>query len=144
ERAAEHSHPLADAHHSQAAALGCARERVSDLEAGAVVADPHVDRAAPRAEPDLHLRSTGVLTDVGERFLHCPEQRHPLRGAEGLGIAADLETGVDAAPLGEGIDLTVEDLTQRAADDAPRFERVRNLAEPSVELSEAGSQVVEA
>ena len=59
-------------------------------------------------------------------------------------IAADLELGMDSRALREGVDLAVEDLAERSADDALRLERVRDLPELAVELDEAAAEVVEA
>ena len=60
------------------------------------------------------------------------------------GSPRDLEARVDPAALREGVDLAVEDLAERAADDALRLERVRDLAQRAVELAEPRSEVVEA
>ena len=49
-----------------------------------------------------------------------------------------------AGALGEAVDLAVEDLSQRAADDALRLERVRDLAKLPIELDEPSGEVVEA
>ena len=50
----------------------------------------------------------------------------------------------DPGALRERIDLAVEDLAERARDDAPRLERARELAQVAVELRHAGEHVVEA
>src|SRR5262249_4994241 len=80
DRAAGHADALADADDAQPAALGCPGERVTNLEAGAVVGDAHVDRAAAGPEADLDLGRARVLADVREGLLDRPEDRDPLRG----------------------------------------------------------------
>ena len=68
----------------------------------------------------------------------------PLRGRERVGLATDLEVGLDAGALGEGVDLAMEDLAERTADHALRLERVGDLAQVAVELDEPCGEVVEA
>ena len=90
------------------------------------------------------MRRAGVLAHVRERLLDRTEDRDPLRGRERVRVATDLELGVDPGALREAVDLAVEDLAERTADDALRLERVRDLAKLAVELDEARGEVVEA
>ena len=53
-------------------------------------------------------------------------------------------SALDPRPLGEAVDLAVQDLAERAADHALRLERVRDLAELAIELDEPRREVVEA
>ncbi len=85
-----------------------------------------------------------MLADVGERLLDRAEHRDALRGGERVGVAADLELGVDPGALGEVVDLAVQDLAEWTGDDALRLERVRDLAQLAIELDEPRGQVVEA
>ena len=126
------------------ATLRCARERPSDLEAVPVVAHAHLDRRPTHPDADVDVRRPGVLADVGERFLDRAVDRDPLGRRDRLRIAADLEFRRDPGALGERIGLAVEDLAERARDDAPRLERARELAQVAVELRHAGEHVVEA
>ena len=119
-------------------------ERALDLEAHAVVGDLHLDRAPAGADLDDDRGRGGVLADVGERLLDRAEDGDPLAGGQRVRVSADLEHGRDSRALRERVDLAVEDLAERAADDALRLERVRELAKLAVELDESGREVVEA
>src|SRR5262249_62028849 len=120
--AAEHAHPLPDSDDAEPPALRCSGECMADLESGAVVRDPNLDRASACAKLDGDLRRAGVLTDVRERLLHRAEQRDALRGAQRLRVALDLETCLYTAAFRERIDLAVKDLAERPADDALRLQ----------------------
>ena len=85
-----------------------------------------------------------MLADVGERLLNRPVDGDPLRRGERLGVAADLEPGVDTRALREGVDLAVEALAERPRDDAARLQGARDLPQMPVELGDACEDVVEA
>ena len=53
-------------------------------------------------------------------------------------------SALDSRPLGEAVDLAVQDLAERPRDDALRLERVRDLAQLPIELDEPRREVVEA
>src|SRR5436190_20420422 len=144
EGAAEHPHALGHPDETQPPTLRRLRERALDLEARPVVDDLHVDRAPSRSQTDLDRGRTGVLAHVRERFLDRPEDRDPLSRRERVGIAADLERTGDTGAFGEVVHLAVEDLSERAAQDALRLERVRHLAQVAIEVDQPGGQVVEA
>ncbi len=144
ERPADHVHALADADEAEAAALRRLRERALDLEAHPVVDDLQLDRAAPRANSHGDRGRARVLAHVRQRFLDRAEDGDALRRRQRVRIAADLELGGDSRALGEVVDLAVEDLAERAADDALRLERVSDLAQLPVELDETAREVVEA
>src|SRR5262245_34624892 len=144
ERPTDHSHTLADPDEPEAASLCGLRECSLDLEAHAVVDDLELDRAAASTHADGDVCRARMLAHVGERFLDGAEHRDPLGGRQRVGVAADLELRGDPRALGEAVDLAMEDLAERARDDALRLERVRDLAQLPVQLNESRGEIVEA
>ena len=129
----------------EAAALRGLGQRALDLEAHAVVDDLQLDRAAARTHAHGDVRRAGVLAHVRERLLNGAEHRDALRGARASpdrhGSRALRAMPVRSVNV---VDLAVQDLAERAADDALRLERVRDLAELTIELDEPSREVVEA
>src|SRR5262245_44945193 len=95
ERAAEHAHALADADEAETAALCRSSQGPLDLEARAVVADTHLDRATAGSHEYVDAARPAVLAHVRERLLDRPEDGHALRRAERFGVAANLEVDRD-------------------------------------------------
>src|SRR5688500_888371 len=144
ERAAHHAYALGDSDEAETAALSGLGESALDLETHSVVGDLYLDCAATGAHPDDDRGRARVLADVRQRLLNRAEHGDALGGRERVGIAANLERDLRPAALREVVDLAMEDLAERPADDALRLERVRELAELAVELGEARGQIVEA
>ena len=122
EGAAHHSDALADPDQAEPAALRRLGQRALDLEAHSVVDDLELDRAPPRTDAHGDRRRAGVLADVRKRLLDRTEHRDALSRRERVRIPAYLEVGADAGAVGEPVDLAMQDLAERSADDALRLE----------------------
>src|SRR5262249_28663257 len=143
ERSADHADAPADAHEPEPATLSGLGERALDLEAHAVVDDLQLDGAPACPHTHRDVGRPGVLADVRERLLDRAEDRDALSGRERVGVAPDLELGVNAGALRERVDLPVQDLAQRSAEHALRLERMCDLAQLPIELDETRREVVE-
>src|SRR5919198_1995717 len=117
ERTAEHAHALSDADEAEATALRGLRERALDLEAGAVVDDLNVDRAAAGAQPHFDRPCAGMLAYIRERLLDRAEDGDALRGRERVRVAADFQRTFDPGAVREVVDFAMQGLAERPAED---------------------------
>ena len=124
------------------AALARARSTSKPMPSSTIWSSIALRRARTRTE--IFRRRARALADVGQLLLDRAEHGDPLRGRERVRVAPDLELGADARALREAVHLAVEDLAERARDDALRLEGVGYLAQLPVELDEPGREVVEA
>ena len=114
-----------------------------DLEPVSVVLDLQLDTATARSQEHVDRRRIAVLTDVRERLLEDADERDSLRLRHPPEISDHPCPDLHPGALGQRVDLGVDHALQGTAQEACRLERMRELAQYAVELSEAALDPVE-